>query len=233
MIIKQKVKEVWQYAKFLLNRLRTSKRMKSKIFVIGFNKTGTTSVYQAMKEFDVIVGNQRKAELLVSDCIEENYSSLFAYCKSAEAFQDIPFSKPGIFKLLDEKFPNSKFILTVRDSPEQWFNSICRFHTKLFSQKDDLPTLDDLQNAEYVHKGWTYLSHTWTYGERLYDFDHYTKIYSNHLEEVKNYFAKRESDLLVINVAEPESYKKLCAFIEQKPLRDTFEWKNKTEEIRK
>ncbi len=50
---------------------------------------------------------------------------------------------------LDQKFPGSKFILTIRNSPEQWYESLTRFHAVLFGH-DRIPTSDDLKAATYV-----------------------------------------------------------------------------------
>src|SRR5204863_7660666 len=68
-------------------------------------------------------------------------------------FQDVPFSFPNTFKHLDKAFPNSKFILTIRDSPEQWYQSITRYHAKIFG-KGNLPSKEDLQKAGNIWKGW-------------------------------------------------------------------------------
>lgn len=227
------MKKILVKFRYQINRYRTSLRKKPKIFVIGFNKTGTTSIQNALKEFDIIVANQREAELLTDKVIKGNFIPLFAYCKSAEAFQDVPFSKPEIFKLLDKQFPNSKFILSVRDNSEQWFNSLIKFQSKLFGRNGNAPTKEDLMHAKYVYPGWIYKIHTWTFGTDLFNKEKYIGIYEQHNEDVKTYFANRPNDLLVINVSQPESYKKFCLFIGKKPNRDTFEWKNKTSELSK
>ena len=135
--------------KFL--RLRVFKR--SKIFVIGFNKTGTTSVHSALLEFDIYVGDQQQGEMTLNDIIKGDYTNLFAYCDQAEAFQDVPFSCPNVYKALDKKYPNSKFILTVRENESQWFNSIVKFHGKLWAN-GNVPTKNDLENAVYIEKGY-------------------------------------------------------------------------------
>lgn len=215
--------------KILKNRKEVAVRKKPKIFVIGFNKTGTTSVHHALLEFDIIVGHQRHAERLMTDVFVEKYDRLYDYCLTAEAFQDVPFSKPDIFKLLDKQFPNSKFILTVRDSDKQWFNSISKFHAKLWGKDGNVPTAEELKQADYVYKGYPYDNMTFTFGnEDYYNEARYTQIYNNHNNDVLDYFKNRPDDLLVINVSEKESYIRFCNFIGETPLRDTFEWKNKT-----
>jgi len=207
-----------------------AKRNKAKIFVIGFNKTGTTSVESALKEFDIYMGNQEEAERLLENITKDDYKHLFEYCYRAEAFQDIPFSIPGVFKLLDKKFENSKFILTIRDNDNQWFNSICKFHGKLWAN-GNTPKKEDLANANYIYPGYPLKVINYIFGDFYYDEDHYKMIYNKHIDDVIDYFKNRPNDLLVINAAEQESYYKMCQFIGEIPLRETFEWKNKTNEI--
>ena len=81
-----------------------------KIFGIGNNKTGTTSLSKAMSKLGYKVGNQKIAELLHKDWAQRNFTPIIEYCKTAEFFQDVPFSKPFTFIVLDQAFPNSKFI---------------------------------------------------------------------------------------------------------------------------
>ncbi|MBI3882938.1 MAG: hypothetical protein HY305_01625, partial [Sphingobacteriales bacterium] len=114
------------------NRVFSSNVSQPKIFCIGRNKTGTTSIEKAFIDFGYTVGNQRQAELLLSNYIKNDFDSIVSYSKSAQVFQDSPFSYPETYMHLDKAFPNSKFILSVRDSSEQWYNSITSFHAKLF-----------------------------------------------------------------------------------------------------
>lgn len=209
----------------------TLKRRKDKIFLVGFNKTGTTSVEHALKELGFIIGKQNIGEQLLDDITMNKYDNLIQFCKTAEAFQDIPFSIPNVYKVLNEKYPNSKFILTIRDDDEQWFNSICKFHTKLWGKNGNLPTKDDLANANYIYKGYPLLYNNFLFGENYYNKEAYTAVYNKHNKDVMNFFKNNPNQLLVINVADKNSYQKLCAFLDIEPLRETFEWKNKTEEI--
>src|SRR6056297_564727 len=105
---------------------------KPKIFCVGLNKTGTTSLKKEMEFQGHTVGNQRQAELLFDDWVKRKFNRIVRYCHTAQFFQDSPFSLPYTFIVLDQAFPGSKFILTVRDNPEQWYNSLIHFHGKLW-----------------------------------------------------------------------------------------------------
>lgn len=110
-------------------------RCKTKFFCIGRNKTGTTSLMKAFEDLGFIVGDQHAAEVLYDQYFFKNeFEPIVAYCKSAEVFQDVPFSYLNTLRHIDKAYPGSKFILTVRDDAEQWYRSITRFHAKSFGK---------------------------------------------------------------------------------------------------
>lgn len=206
-------------------------RNNTKIFCIGFNKTGTTSLKVAMKDLGYVVGHQQTAEKMSVQWVKRDFSRLIKYCHSAEFFQDVPFSFPYTFIAMDQAFPHSKFILTIRDSPEQWYTSLTRFHAKLWGENRRIPTREDLQNAEYIIKGAPWKLNRWKYTtpeDNPYEKGELMKRYKRHIVHVKDYFRHRPKDLLVLNVAEKGAYQKLCSFLGRKPKRTEFPWKNKT-----
>ncbi len=219
----------FEYKKILIHN-------QTKYFCIGANKTGTTSLEKAFKDLGFTLGNQRKAELLSVDCFEKNYQPLLEYCKTAEVFQDVPFSYPNTFKHIDKAYPNSKFILTIRDSSEQWYNSLVNFHSKLFNN-GQIPTWEILKNVKYVYKGWINNNFKKLYGftEKDDPYDKKTLInsYEKHNLDVVNYFKDRPNDLLIINLSEEDAYLKFCNFIGVEAKENSFPWENKTENIEK
>lgn len=202
-----------------------------KIFGIGNNKTGTTSLKVAMKELGFIIGDQRTAENLIHQWAKRDFKPIVSYCKSAQFFQDIPFSRPYTYVILDHEFPNSKFILTVRDNSEQWYESLIKFQSKLWGKEGRIPTKEDLMNAPYIYKGFAW--ETRKLSMNIPDDDPYNKemliaAYEQHNEDVKEYFRHRPEDLLVLNVAESGAYQKLCKFLGVKSESKDFPWENRT-----
>jgi hypothetical protein len=112
-------------------------KQSSKIFCIGFNKTGTTSTAKALGELGFKVAPQAPFEKLLYDWAERKFDRLIEICQDYEAFQDIPFSLPYTFQVLDFCFPGSKFILTVRTTSEMWFNSLVRFHSLVVCGREE------------------------------------------------------------------------------------------------
>ena len=77
-----------------------------KVFVIGRNKTGTTSMMVALKALGFTVGSQARAEMLLEDWAKRDFRRIVEYCKSADTFQDVPFSLDYTYVVLDYAFPN-------------------------------------------------------------------------------------------------------------------------------
>lgn len=116
--------------------------MRNKIFCIGWNKTGTTSLAKTFSEMGYKVGVQHKAEILIDDYFSGNYESIIDYCKSADFFQDIPFSNTNIYEILENVYPQAKFILSIRNNSETWYNSLVKFHDNGFYHgKNRVPNL--------------------------------------------------------------------------------------------
>jgi len=90
-----------------------------KIFVIGRNRTGTTSIADAVRSLGYSLVKQRPAKLLIENWAKRRFNRLNAYCQSFDAFQDIPFSLDYTYQAMDHAFPASKFILSVRNDEDQ------------------------------------------------------------------------------------------------------------------
>jgi hypothetical protein len=188
---------------------------RKKIFCIGANKTGTTSVEQVFRSLGLKVGNQAKAELLLHDWARRDFRRIIRYCRWAEAFQDVPFSYPDTFRTVDAAYPGSKFILTVRGSADEWYDSLVRFHTRLIG-RNRLPTAEDLRAYGYRYPGFLWEAQKLRYGvdeTTLYDRALYTRCYEDHNRAVIEYFKDRPADLLVLNVAAPDAIEKLFDFL--------------------
>jgi len=215
-------------------QVKVRQRKNVKIFCIGNNKTGTSSLAYEFKRLGYMVGNQREAELLSKDYHQRKFTKIIKYCKRSEVFQDVPFSWKDTYVHLDKNFPGSKFILTIRDSSEQWYDSLTKFHSKKFG-KGELPSVEDLKEVKYVYKGWLWENYVHNYGMKDSD-DPYDKevligAYEEHNINVMSYFKNRPNDLLIINLGEKGAYKRFCNFIGVTPEEDDFPWINRTAEI--
>jgi hypothetical protein len=120
----------------------------NKLFCVGFNKTGTTTLELVLKLYGFNLPNQQEQEMrLTEQCFATNYSESVSFVNSYEAFQNLPFSQGLTFVVADSLFPNSKFVLTERD-PESWFRSLATFHPKVFK----LDVFSELSEQDVLEK---------------------------------------------------------------------------------
>ena len=93
----------------------------TKVFCIGWLKTGTTSFGVAMRRigFKHLGWDQ---DLWRNWYEKGKIEKLVAYARHFDSFDDLPWNMIDILPLLDEAYPNSKFVLLERNE-EEWFES--------------------------------------------------------------------------------------------------------------
>ncbi len=179
---------------------------KQKIFCIGRNKTGTTSIARALSEMGYYVAPQRPAELLLG---------------------------PETYKYLHSRFPDSKFVLTIRDNPEEWYDSLIRFHSRVFGN-GSIPKMEDLMNATYVYRGWAWEANRYIYNspeDDPYNKEILLNHYNSYNKNVCEYFNKFQNSLLVLNLKDPSAPKVLSQFLQSTKGLQSIPWLNKTADI--
>ncbi len=188
----------------------------TRIFCIGFNKTGTTSLTEFFREEDYIVAPQDPFECNLYSYVSGNYETFEYMIKNdfyaCNFFQDVPFSLPKTYEFLDNKFPNSKFILTVRNDSNEWYQSLVNFHRNILN-------IVNPYRYDYVHHNWIQTILTKCYGAPNYDLyneDILKKTYETHISDVENYFKTSDNKLLVLNLSDESCVKKLEDFLGRK-----------------
>lgn len=167
----------------------------SKVFGIGFHKTGTTTLDTIFQTLGYNACPVRTD--LAKSLIKGDLQPTFDVVEKYDAFQDNPW--PILYKELDAQFPNSKFILTYR-SDESWLKSAMNH----FSGRDT--TMRE-----------------WIYGKGKGDPVGYEDIYlqrfRQHNEQVREYFRDRPNDLLEVSWEKGDGWEKICPFL-SKPIPD-------------
>jgi Sulfotransferase domain len=187
-----------------------------KIFCIGAGKTGTTSLGLFLQELGFRLGDQAAGELLLREWAARRFEPVIGLARTAQAFQDMPFNCPLTFQAMDAAFPGSKFVLSVRDDPEQWYRSLTRFHTKLIG-KGRLPTAEDLKDFPYRYKGWILEALCLVYGVSEtdpYEKDRLIAAYQNHNRTVEEFFRLREDSFLKINLSSVRAARTVAEFLD-------------------
>lgn len=106
-----------------------------KIFCIGYMKSGTSSFGLAMRKlgFDHSGFNAK----IYREYQKGNYKKVYAYINKFDSFDDLPWMETSFISILDDKYPDSKFIYLERDEKE-WKSSFKRWSEKLTDKKIDL-----------------------------------------------------------------------------------------------
>ncbi|MGY8640250.1 MAG: sulfotransferase [Verrucomicrobiales bacterium] len=187
----------------------------SKVFVIGANKTGTTSLGDFLNRNDYKLGCQKTAEDLFESWKARDWGPIIDYCNQSTAFQDIPFSLDYTYIALDSSFPNSKFILSTRKDSEVWYKSLYS-HLQRITKSEiiDASTLYEFTNNH--PKG--YLLDIFERGfgmerESILDPQRLKKWYDRRNSEVRTYFENRPNDFLEICIDDPNSHQDLYDFL--------------------
>jgi len=174
----------------------------SKVFGIGFHKTGTKSLGKALE----ILGYRVCGPVGVRDPNIASQLPQFAfdYVAQFDAFQDNPWTI--LYQELDQRFPNSRFILTLRPV-ESWISSVVAYFGA-----EDTPMRALIYGKDYAHP----LGHE----------AHYIQRYQQHNQAVLAYFGNRPGDLLVLRLTEGEGWDKLCPFLGRSIPKDAFPYEN-------
>ena len=204
---------------------------KPKVFCIGMNKTGTSTMTKIFKELNFRVAPQIKQEKKIGEIKSQNeILEIKKFCWKYNFFQDLPFSQGNFYQNIDKIFPKSKFILTIRDS-NRWFESLCNFHLIYFRKMGlDFENINqvkekDLKKFNWIREGYYYdytknfwiseiknnqISYNWNL---LYDKEHYISVYEKRNKEIIDYFKKRTEDLLIFDVNENKDVFKILNFL--------------------
>lgn len=213
-----------EFTKLVKNEVDFNKRY-NKIFCVGANKTGTTTLEFILKVLGLRLGDQLTQEArLTRQVLEGKYSDFYHFCSRFDAFQDLPFSIDEVYVAADVLFPGSKFILTERPA-EVWFNSMYNFHKKVF-HINDMKTLTERDVLEKFMPHIPGLSHylkgrfltkfegqtptvMW---DKLYDKDTYIAHYEQRNQRIKKYFMNRPDDFLVLDITKEKDTSKIIKF---------------------
>lgn len=161
-----------------------------KIFCIGLNKTGTTSIGDALAHFGFRrCGWDGARSHRLSICWHEGKMQPFLEVASNfDAFEDLPW--PVVYKQMRAFYPRSKFILTVRRSEDVWLESITR----------------------HIRNRW--IGHYLVYGAYM-PREHpkrYLDKYREHNESVRSFF-KDSPNFLEMCFEDGSGWEELCRFL--------------------
>ncbi|MDJ0630935.1 MAG: sulfotransferase [Rhodobacter sp.] len=163
-----------------------------KVFGVGFQKTGTTSLGTIFSKlgYDVLSYSAFRHLADRDDLSWDEVTALaLELAAGADAAKDTPW--PLLYKELDAAFPGSKFIHVTRDT-SAWLNS----------------AVNDFQSHPNAIHRLIYGSDGPVGHEEVW-----TARYEAHNAEVAAYFADRPDDYLHLRLEDGVTYEKVCPFL--------------------
>jgi len=161
-----------------------------KVFGVGLNKTGTTTLGQCMRVFG-------SRHLSHSEEFARLYrygqkTKLLAIANDFDSFEDWPW--PLMYKEAAVEFPDAKFILTVRKSAQVWLKSLVTHSYKL-------PPEENYHELIYGYK--------YPLGHKAYHLE----FYNNHNASVIDHFRDQPGRLSVLCWENGDGWPELCNFL--------------------
>jgi hypothetical protein len=188
----------------------------SKVFVIGSNKTGTTSLTLALRGLGYSVAPEGLVYNKDSGVFEAFhagvYDKVYDIINRFDAFEDRPYNHTDFYKRLDKKYLGSKFILTLRDT-QSWIESYRRWNEKM-----------------NLKKMWYYRIVSQTcYGidDFLGNEEVMRKKYEQRNAAIQQYFTGT-GKLLVMDMEMGDGWNVLCPFLEKPLVAKPFPHLNRT-----
>ena len=192
--------------------------MKQKIFCVGLNKTGTSSLHWAFKALGYksvhcLTEDRRNIKYIIQSNFEHGKDILHGISEYDVVLDwDLDESSHYIFKQFDKCYPYSKFILNTRDE-ESWINS----RVKHYQRKRDR-----IKSDPNYDQPWPEINE-----------EKWRNHYKRHHKAVLEYFETRPNDLLIFDISKGHGYKEICDFLNLPRTRKIFPLVNTKNSITK
>ncbi|MCF2947751.1 hypothetical protein L0668_06515 [Paraglaciecola aquimarina] len=188
----------------LFNKKTIDIRQKKLIVVIGFNKTGTTSIHRLFQSsgFKSVHWDEGKLTKKMFENAMQAKPILQGYDDKFDVFSDLVFRTDSywcegnaLYRQIEQQYPNALFIYNYREM-DAWLESRCK-HAEQLEEQTILELhkkILDTSDIEVIKKHWKT-----------------TRL--NYEEELKEYFGSK-SNLLEIDIKDVKFVEKLSIFIQ-------------------
>lgn len=173
-----------------------------KVFGIGLNKTGTTSLRVALRALGY--NHMDRRPRLMRHWRRGETGALIAATREHDSFDDWPW--PLIVpELLEAYGDKARFVLTKRASPQRWLDSL-KAHTE--------------RTNPFRHPRRAIYGHDYPHGRE----GAYLAVYNRHLRDVRALFAAKKKAHLLLEVSwdSGDGWGELCDFLGKSAPRRAF-----------
>ena len=178
----------------------------AKVFGIGLPKTGTTSLGYCFRRLGF---KHRTFDMDLALKVKRNQvNEALREAERFEAFEDWPWF--AIYRELDQRFPNSKFILTLRKDTATYVASLKGHHDR-----------EGIRNEDFVKPHWW--DGVFGVEPANWDYEKSALRYERHNREVLEYFGDRVGeDLLVVSWEKGDGWAELSRFLNKRAPDEPF-----------
>lgn len=182
-----------------------------RVWGIGLTRTGTTSLNSALQ----VLG----------------YNSMHWPTIGALLYGDLEAatdeSVSAVYRFLDLRYPGSKFIVTER-SEADWIRSAARNRGRSAKNVREflgrrLQDLHPAQKDRWVEIQFTQMT---LYGSVRFDKAKFLAGFRRYHQQLFEYFARREQDLLRLRICDGDGWDKLCRFLDHPLPSEPFPHEN-------
>ena len=199
------------FTRKIRNRLRSSwievrPVRAAKIVGVGLPKTGTTSLGYCFRRFGF---KHRSYDMdLAVQVMRNQLEPVLKEAEKYEAFEDWPWFL--IYRELDQRFPGSKFVLTVRKDTDTYVRSLQGHHEREGIRRDDFVT------PHWWEEVFGVVPSKW-------DYEKSAQRYERHNREVEEYFAGRiDRDLLIVCWEDGDGWAQLSRLLNKRQPDEPF-----------
>lgn len=178
----------------------------SKVVGIGLPKTGTTSLGYCLRRFGY---KHQTFDMDLALKVKRNQiDEVMKEAEKHESFEDWPWFL--LYKEFDQKFPNTKFILTLRKDTATYVKSLQGHHDR-----------EGIRNNDFIKPYW------WDEVQGMdpheWDYEKSAQRYERHNRAVLDYFQGRiDKDLLVVCWEKGDGWDRLCQFLNKRTPVEPF-----------
>ena len=158
---------------------------------VGISKTGTTSLGDALRLLGFRVEGYHPE--LLKQCANGSRAAALEHAEDYEGFEDFPW--PLLYEEMAERFPEARFVLTLRKDVSTWHRSVV---------------------AHVQRKPRSLWAWELVYGsaDPVVDRARYVDYYESHAERVRSFFQRRAPErLLTVCWEHGDGWDELCAYL--------------------
>lgn len=183
-----------------------------KTFCIGLSRTGTKTLTAALGILGEIVVHHPSDEHTYAEITSGRYDLSILQQNGADGVSDLLAAT--FFRELDDAFPGSRFVLTMRER-EAWLDSMEAHWDGKAVYEDDEGGLDTkVRMRRFLRAA--------CYGTYAFDRRRLARAFDDHHARVRAHFASRPDDLLELDIIGGEGWERLAPFLNQPVLDAPF-----------